>query len=37
MVDSRGRNSIKLCRAVYIRILNSRVLGDLEGKKPVEN
>ncbi|XP_048582669.1 uncharacterized protein LOC125568335 [Nematostella vectensis] len=33
VIDSRGRNLIETCTALNMRILNGRVVGDLEGKK----
>ena len=32
-VNARGRNWLETCTALNLRILNGRIVGDLEGKK----
>ena len=32
-VNARGRNLLETCTALNLRILNGRIVGDLEGKK----
>ena len=33
IVNARGRNLLETCTALNLRILNGRIVGDLEGKK----
>ena len=32
-INSRGRSLLETCTALHLRILNGRIVGDLEGKK----